>query len=272
MKTLTQLRRTRKRVSVNKFIPVKTSENSYWYHNSTDINVQVCEDQISEACEKSPWSFDDITYPFNIAKPEVLPWRSGKTIHMVPELILLCMYDFDELISALLPSGFRATQRINLGDSINQSSLILPNPNRVAEGITKDGRHSACCRDAVGKRAYLIVELTHQGLSADRQAGVIRHLQELHHGQLQLIVRTQGLLLRLGLNPLVQIAKIGSSWYRQLSLALTQFSGGRRSQQEYQMGYAERLVRFRNVYTGIEGYEHRKISIRCFTSSIKRDC
>ena len=192
MKILTQLRRTRKRVSVNKFIPVKTSENSYWYHNSTGINVQVCEDQISEACEKSPWSFDDIAYPFNIAKPEILPWRSGKTIHMVPELILLCMYDFDELISALLPSGFRATQRINLGDSINQSSLILPNPNRVAEGITKDGRRSACCRDAVGKRAYLIVELTHQGLSADRQAGVIRYLQELHHGQLQLIVRTQG--------------------------------------------------------------------------------
>jgi len=192
MNNLAQRRHTRKRVRINKFIPKKTSEDSCWYHNSADINVQASEEKIDEARRVSSWSFDHIEYPYNSAQPVNVPWREGKTLYMTPELILLCLYDFNELISALQPSGFRATQRIKLGDSINRSSLILPNPNRVAEGITKDGRRSACCRDAVGKRAYLIVELTHSGLSADSQASVIRHLQELHHGHLQLIVRTEG--------------------------------------------------------------------------------
>mgnify|MGYP000037985245 CR=1 FL=1 len=69
---------------------------------------------------------------------------------------------------------------------------IVPNPNSKKLGLTKSGRKSGHCRDAVGKRKYLVVEFDDERLQHRNQASLIRHLRDSCQADLRMIVNSGG--------------------------------------------------------------------------------
>jgi hypothetical protein len=109
---------------------------------------------------------------------------------VTPEYIIYDLFKGDDLNSFLIRNSFRVKENIKLGEELNDASLIIPNPNRVREGRTKDGRVSSCCRDAIGKRRYLVVETSYSALDESMQASIINYLRITFKHQLKMVVET----------------------------------------------------------------------------------
>ena len=170
----------------------KTSPNSFWYFGSEEIKKKFDYAKIEEAYLRHPWNIEEIDERFQNAKPHNLQLVGLERLFMPmkPEYILYDLFKGDDLNSFLRGNTFRVERNIKVGNELIDASLIIPNPNRVKEGRTKDGRLSSCCRDAIGKRRYLVVESNHPSLDEKTQASVICYLSNSFKDRLKMIVQT----------------------------------------------------------------------------------
>ena len=166
----------------------RTSKDSFWFWNIGDMRVHSSIDLIRKVCDLTPAKFEE----FQKVGKSVYNVENSRRSHMHPHLLISMMYDGDELTCVRTRDGFEVKQAIDWGEEVQNSTYMLPNPNRVPLGYSKNGKSSPCCRDAVGKRKYLIVELNDPRLYSNMQASIIRYLQTESGGDLELIVRTEG--------------------------------------------------------------------------------
>lgn len=173
-------------------VPVVTSPDSYWCWNAPGIKINASKKKIEESILANQWSYNDISSEFKSTKPFKFKNDLHKRFHMTPELILGCIYRSEDLNCIEVGKKFRVRENIFLGEEINSSTFIIPNPNRVKEGYTKSGKLSCCARDAIGKRMFLIVELNNPLVDETNEASIINTLRNEEKGFLKMIVRTAG--------------------------------------------------------------------------------
>jgi len=170
----------------------KTSTDSFWYFDSEEIKKNFDFDKLKKVCAEYPWGFDQFEEKHLSAKPHTLHTIGSPRLvmPMKPEFLVYDLFTGDDLNSFLFRNSFSVDFNVKLGCELNDASLIIPNPNRLREGRTKDGRLSSCCRDAIGKRRYIVVELNHQMLDERMQASVLSYLSNSFDGRLKMIVKT----------------------------------------------------------------------------------
>ena len=160
---------------------VKTSENSYWNKDMPLPKVEASPLAISRAIKGSPWSLVDM-----FEDSPHRPWGCK------PAEIINMLFDPEELVCCGSVRRFMALpakEWLNITDIGDQ---IVPNPSRVNVGINMNGNPSQHCRDATGRRKYIVVESDDESLSFDEKASVIRYLRDEARAKLKMVVHTGG--------------------------------------------------------------------------------
>ena len=160
---------------------VKTSEDSYWNKDMPLPKVEASPLAIKRAIKVTPWSLDDM-----------LKDSPQKCFDSKPAEIINMLFDPDELVCCGSVMKFRtlpAKEWLIVG---NVGDQIVPNPSRVKVGTNMKGNPSQHCRDATGRRKYIVVESDDESLSFDEKASVLRYLRDEAGAKLAMGVHTGG--------------------------------------------------------------------------------
>jgi len=160
---------------------VKTSEDSYWNKDMPLPKVEASPLAIKRAIKVTPWSLDDM-----------LKDSPQKCFDSKPAEIINKLFEEEELVCCGSVMKFRtltAKEWISVPDIGDQ---IVPNPSRVKVGTNMKGNPSQHCRDATGRRKYIVVESDDESLSFDEKASVLRYLRDEAGAKLAMGVHTGG--------------------------------------------------------------------------------
>lgn len=160
---------------------VKTSEKSYWNKDIPLPKVEASPLAIKRAIKATPWSLEDM-----------LKDSPQKCFDSKPAEIINMLFDPDELVCCGSVMKFRtlpAKEWLSVG---NVGDQIVPNPSRVKVGTNLKGNPSQHCRDATGRRKYIVVESDDESLSFDEKASVLRYLRDEAGAKLKMVVHTGG--------------------------------------------------------------------------------
>lgn len=110
-----------------------------------------------------------------------------------PAFALRCLYKPSDILCLGKTNNIFAAKPLSewTEREIDECSLIVPNPLRKREGVTKGGTLSAHCRDATGPRRYLILE-SDAGLDMDQQARLIHFIVTETNAKLACATRSGG--------------------------------------------------------------------------------
>jgi hypothetical protein len=160
---------------------VKTSEDSYWNKDMPLPKVEASPLAIKRAIKASPWSLVDM---FEDSPHSLFDSKPAEIINM--------LFKSDELVCCGSVSKFKvlpAREWLNVSDTGDQ---IVPNPSRVNVGINMNGQPSQHCRDATGRRKYIVVESDDESLSFDEKASVLKYLRDEAGAKLKMAVHSAG--------------------------------------------------------------------------------
>jgi len=160
---------------------VKTSVDSYWNKDMPLPKVEASLLAIKRAIKATPWSLVDM---FEDSPHRLFDSKPAEIINM--------LFHPDELVCRGSISKFRtltAKEWLSVG---NVGDQIVPNPSRVKVGTNMKGNPSQHCRDATGRRKYIVVESDDESLSFDEKASVLRYLRDRAGAELKMVVHTGG--------------------------------------------------------------------------------
>ena len=135
---------------------VKTSENSYWNNDMPLPKVEASPLAISRAIKGSPWSLVDM-----FEDSPHRPWGCKPAEIICSSTLRIGLLWFGKEVY-----GITCKEWLNITDIGDQ---IVPNPSRVNVGINMKGNPSQHCRDATGRRKYIVVESDDESLSFDEK-------------------------------------------------------------------------------------------------------
>ena len=158
----------------------KTSDESFWNTRMPLPNVEVNRSAIQRAIRETPWNMLEM---HESAQLNVSECNSMEIIQL--------LFEPHELICSGTVKSFKTlTTKDWLSHQLGDQ--IVPNPSRVRVGHNMTGNPSAHCRDATGRRKYLIVESDDEKLSLDEKASVLRFLQMVVGAELAMVVYSGG--------------------------------------------------------------------------------
>jgi len=159
----------------------KTSEGSLWNNEMPLPNSKVKPQFICKAIKLTPWALEDMF--------EDSPLR---VCDCKPSEILQMLYDPNDLLCCGSVSNFNTRTARDWLSASEIGEQIVPNPSRLAVGISKSGKPSAHCRDATGQRKYIVIESDEGNQSFDDKASIIRYLRDEVRAELKMVVHSAG--------------------------------------------------------------------------------
>ena len=163
-----------------RIIPRKTSPESFW-HAPMELPFEKPNNRaIQNVIKQTPMTVYDLWESSLIRLESVSPFE-----------IIQMLYSADELVCCGKKSNFDTKMTGEWQCEKNDFTHICPNPNRVTHGINTNGELSAHCRDATGRRRYIVVE-SDSDLTFDEKASVIVFLQVNTEAKLKMVVHSAG--------------------------------------------------------------------------------
>jgi len=160
---------------------VRTSEDSYWNKDMPLPKVEASPLAIKRAIKATPWSLEDM---FEDSPHRLFDSKPAEIINM--------LFHPNELVCCGSVRKFRALPAKEWLSVSDIGDQVVPNPSRVKVGTNMQGRPSQHCRDATGRRKYIVVESDDESLSFDEKASVLRYLRDRAGAELKMVVHTGG--------------------------------------------------------------------------------
>lgn len=159
----------------------KTSEGSYWNNQFPRPSSKLEPRMVGKAIKSTPWSMEDMFEDSPLRVCDCTP----------PEIIQM-LFDPNELVCCGTKYKSRALPVHDCFSISDVDDCIVPNPSRLAIGIGMSGKENAHCRDATGKRKYIVIESDREEQSFDDKASIIRYLRDGVGAELKMVVHSGG--------------------------------------------------------------------------------